>query len=185
MSLHSFPSLASAVAQRVLHEARNVVRLCRDRRGSVLLEQMTVFPLFAALFMLSVFAVRFHAAAFSEQRSLRSCAWHYAASGCKSVPSGCPSPARRQMPDADIRAAAQGGFETIAADLPFLATTLSSLHGDAFAMNRSQSVRRPTSLGGAVEVHATYDTMCNTTTGPWQTAEVFKLTCEKLGIWCP
>jgi len=166
-------------------ELRFALRLTRHRGGSVLLEQMTVFPMFAAIFLLSIYAVGFHANSITEQRKARACSWAYASGGCKTLPPGCPSPAKTQVQDADLRAAAQGGFETVASDLPFLVGTLSSLHGDSFAMASTLAVQRPKHFGGASEVHGFFSTMCNATTGQWSTAEVFKLTCEKLGIWCP
>lgn len=92
---------------------------------------------------------------------------------------------KRPVDDSALRADADGAFETVASDLPFLSPTLTSLHGTTFALQSTQVVMRPMSLGGFTTISAEYSTMCNTTDGPWSTAEVFALTCKTMGLWCP
>lgn len=162
-------------------------RLFRSQRGSLAVEFIVVFPMFAALWLLGIYAFGFHLEKAVNQEEVRGCAWRYAVSGCTELPAGCPAPSgRSQVPDFELRGAAGGSFEKVGANLPFLDPTLSMLHGASFTMSQTEEIKRPTAFGGSVEVEATYKLMCNTPTREWNLTEVFNLECLLLGVpeWC-
>lgn len=153
-------------------------------RGSIYVEMMVVFPIFASLWLLAIYAFGYFTEVTGNLRHVRRCAWAYASSGCRTMPPGCDERDRGRVADGELRAAAQGGFERIASRLRFLAPTLTSLHGDRFSISRTRVVARPTPFGGQVSTTAAYHTMCNTKRGEWRTAAVFALTCRSLGAFC-
>ena len=157
----------------------------RGERGSVFIEFLILFPVFATLFVLSVYAFGFNVERTANQERVRECAWTYASSGCRNQPGGCQFSGPARVNDGELRAAAGGAFERIASRLPFLAPTLLSLHGDSFTASRIETVNRPTVFGGSVDVQAQFSTMCSTEVNEWNLAVLFKLTCERIGKWCP
>ena len=162
-------------------------RACRQSRedGSVLIEFMAVLPFFAGVWLLALYVFDFHQTSVRNQREVRSCAWHFASSGCTNFPSHCRPADKEAVRDSELRTATSGGLDVITGFLPFLEQSLTALHGDSFRMEASQLVNRPKEFGGAVQVNGHYQMMCNPSSGPWITPHVFSLTCATLGTFCP
>ncbi len=161
-------------------------RRCRRPRdqGSIFVEFLIVFPVFASLWLLTIYAGGFHTAALDNQRVVRRCAWAYAMSGCRSLPPGCPVNNQGVVPDGQLRGAARGQFEVVGQNLPFLGRSLVSLHGDWFEMQQERTVPRPRAFGGQVQTDFRFRIMCNVLPESWNTRLVFEQTCRIMGIWC-
>lgn len=157
----------------------------RDQAGSVFVEVLIVFPVFAALWLLTIYALGFYSVSIDNQRGLRECAWAYATSGCQQVPGDCPGSGRAAVADAPLRGAARGGFETVRENLPFLGASLLHLHGHRFEMARTRWVSRPRAFGGRVPTSFAFHMGCNAVPESWTTASVFALTCRRMGAFCP
>jgi len=160
-------------------------RLRRDNRGSLFVEFICVFPMFAALWTLSIYAFGYHQRGILNERHVRECALHYAMGGCRALPAGCTEDDGGRVEDGALRAAARGNFETIVSGLPFLRGQLASLHGEWTAITRTIQVPRPQGIGGSVGVTNRYAVLCNTEPPRWELPQVFQLTCRQIGLWCP
>ncbi len=158
--------------------------LLRDTRGSIFVEALVYIPF---LILIWIFLNHTHAVSetsISTQRAARTCSWQYATRGCESPPAGCGA-SSSFFDDLILRADGGGSFERLAMELPFLALTLTKLHGDSEEVTLRTSVERPNILGGDRELIGHHAMMCNTKTREWELPVVYPLVCLALaGGWC-
>jgi len=151
--------------------------LLRDSRGSIFIEGLIFIPLLALIWVLMNYEYKINKTGMATQEAARTCSWEYATSGCKgSPPPGCDISGAGRLEDLELRGLAVGAFETLMAYLPFLSSTLQSLHGDEIRATATATVARPKVLGGTRHTRGLHAMMCNTPTGEWETPVVFVLT---------
>ena len=151
--------------------------LLRDTRGSIFIEAVIFIPLLALIWVLVNYEYRINKTGMATQEAARTCAWQYATRGCTGgPPPGCDIADTGRLDDSAIRALAFGAFETISAYLPFLVSSLESLHGDEIRATHEAAVDRPKVLGGTRHTRGSHAMLCNTRTRAWELPAVFVLT---------
>ena len=150
--------------------------LLRDQRGSIFVEALIFIPLLALLWVILNYEYGINKTGMTTQERARTCAWQYATRGCNGgPPPGCSIDDLGRVEDLELRALSTGAYETLTALLPFLATTLTTLHGDEIRATDTERVDRPKPLGGTRTTTGSQAMMCNTPTGEWEVPVVFVL----------
>jgi hypothetical protein len=158
--------------------------LLHDSRGSIFVEALVYIPFLILIWVLLNHTHRVMVTDIATQRVARTCSWKYASSGCDSPPSGCGA-SKTVVDDLVLRGLGTGSFETLAAELPFIAPQMAVLHGELAEATVRSSIERPAILGGSREFIGHHAMMCNTKTREWEQILVYPLFCLILvDGWC-
>lgn len=140
----------------------------RDRtkiQGAAYLEAVIILPTFILIFAGVLFVQHLWEVRQTALITARRCAWQYSSSGCRESPPGCEGVvSSRGSSDGDEQTSRliKGKMLAGLKELPVIGTAIEGLFGGALNSSASNTVTRPTVLGGgAARVKGDFYLLCN------------------------